>query len=128
MIEVLANATMALYCNIQVYQINMFCAINLHSVICQVYFNRKTYNIEKGRARRSSTFPKMHSEFSQEVCKGKNIQRMGIPDWQLAVRVNPHTVPYVPFLCQIHVEFRSHSAKPLEKLDQGKIEEGLRDN
>lgn len=66
--------------------------------------------------------------FPRKVRRG-NIQRLGIPDRQLAVLLVPTDSPYVlrTFSCQIHVEFRSHSAKPLEELDQGKREEGSRD-
>lgn len=51
------------------YQINMFCAINLHNVLCQIYFNRRTYHTKKERTIQSSTFPKLHAESSQEKSK-----------------------------------------------------------
>lgn len=86
-----------LYCNIQIYQINMFYAINLHDVIRQIYFKRRMNSMKKERAIQSSSFPKLHAEFSQEKCKREIHKGQKSQNWQPAVppgthRQSPHPV------------------------------------
>lgn len=77
--------------------------MNLHKVVCQMYFNRKTHNTEKEWAIQSSTFPKTHSEFSQERCEGETYKGWESQMGNLQCFWYPQTVPtsYGP----LHVKF-----------------------
>ena len=96
------------------YPMNMFYAINLHNIIRQIYFNRRTNPMKKERAIQSSSFPKLHAEFSQEKCKREiykgqesqigNLQRPQAP-------TDSPPMSCIPFLWQTHVEFRSYLPK-----------------